>query len=74
MTYIAAPRTATPCSPARQRFSLLSLLVERAALLRQRRALKALDDRALDDIGLSRDEAQEEAKRPLWDAPESWRC
>lgn len=72
MTYIAAHRT--PCTPAPRRFSLLSLLADRAALLRQRRALRALDDRALEDIGLSRSEALGEAKRPVWDAPESWRC
>ena len=60
--------------PARRRFSLLSFVADRAALLRQRRALKALDARALDDVGVSRHDAQQEAKRPIWDAPESWRC
>ncbi|CUH87206.1 hypothetical protein PH5382_01131 [Phaeobacter sp. CECT 5382] len=74
MTYIAANRTAAPCTHTHRRFGLLSLLADRAALLRQRRALKKMDDRALDDIGLSRAQAEAEAKRPLWDAPESWRC
>lgn len=47
---------------------VLSLL----SLARQRRALARLDDRALHDIGITRSEAQSEAKRPVWDAPENW--
>ena len=43
------------------------------ALHRQRRALAALDDAALADIGLTRDEARAEAARPVWDAPDNWR-
>lgn len=42
-------------------------------LWRSRRALAALDDAALNDIGLTRREAQTEARRPFWDAPETWR-
>jgi uncharacterized protein YjiS (DUF1127 family) len=33
----------------------------------QRRALLALDDRLLRDIGMSRADAVREAKRPFWD-------
>lgn len=40
--------------------------------LRQRRRLAELDDALLRDIGLTRDEARAEARRPLWDVPESW--
>ena len=36
---------------------------------RQRQFLARLDDRTLADIGLTRDEAQIEASRPLWDIP-----
>jgi uncharacterized protein YjiS (DUF1127 family) len=35
-------------------------------LARQRRALLALDDRMLKDIGISRAEAEGEACRPFW--------
>ena len=41
-------------------------------LARQRRALARLDDRALKDIGVTRQDAQAEAARPLWDAPDNW--
>ena len=37
------------------------------------RALAALDDSALSDIGISRAAAQNEAQRPFWDAPDNWR-
>ncbi len=33
---------------------------------RQRRALAELDDHLLKDIGLSRDEARRESRKPLW--------
>jgi uncharacterized protein YjiS (DUF1127 family) len=33
---------------------------------RQRRALAELDDRLLDDIGITRSQATIEANRPLW--------
>lgn len=47
----------------------------RAALMlyRSRRALRDLDSHLLKDIGISRAEAQSEAKRALWDAPRVWR-
>jgi uncharacterized protein YjiS (DUF1127 family) len=39
------------------------------AVWTQRRDLRALDDDALADIGLSRREAEREARRPFWDLP-----
>ncbi|SFG23479.1 protein of unknown function [Palleronia marisminoris] len=39
----------------------------------QRRQLRTLDDRLLEDIGRSRAEADAEAGRPVWDAPSHWR-
>ena len=35
--------------------------------------LRALDDRMLRDIGLTRQEAEDEANRPIWDVPTHWR-
>ncbi|WP_428515664.1 DUF1127 domain-containing protein [Roseovarius sp.] len=36
-------------------------------MYRQRRALARLDDHALQDIGITRQEAMAEARRPIWD-------
>jgi len=44
-----------------------------AALRRQRAHLSRLDLRLLGDIGISPDEAEAEARRALWDVPDSWR-
>jgi uncharacterized protein YjiS (DUF1127 family) len=46
-------------------------LIQAALIVRrQRRALMALDDRMLADIGLSRSQAYGEASRPLTDLPQ----
>lgn len=50
---------------------LAARLSAMAAVRRQRAQLSRLDDAALADIGRSRDEAQAEARRPVWDVPPS---
>ncbi len=40
---------------------------------RQRNRLARLDDRALDDMGLTRADVAHELKRPVWDVPCHWR-
>ena len=52
---------------------LLALVQFGLVARRQRQHLASLDDRALADIGLTRDEATTEAARPLWDVPGNWR-
>ncbi len=47
-------------------------LAQTLGLWEQRRKLAVLDDAALRDIGLTRDEAVTEAQRPLWDVPANW--
>lgn len=42
------------------------------SLARQRRALAGLDADRLADIGVTRQEALEEADRPVWDVPAHW--
>jgi uncharacterized protein YjiS (DUF1127 family) len=39
------------------------------AVWRERRALARLDDARLADLGLTREEAMREARRPFWDLP-----
>lgn len=67
MTYIASSRAAFH-RPAR-RLKLSTIL----AAWRSRQHLKALDARALEDIGLSRAAARAEARRPIWDVPSTWK-
>ena len=55
--------------PAHQKIGLMGYV----DLYRQRRALAALDDTRLADIGISRHEAEAEASRPIWDAPDYWK-
>lgn len=49
-------------------------LADLAELHRQRRALSRLDARSLEDMGVTRREAEAEARRPVWDVPAAWRC
>lgn len=42
------------------------------ALSRQRRRLAQLDAAQLRDIGLTREQAADEARRYFWDAPAHW--
>ncbi len=65
--------TAAACIPAARRPLRTRGLMELFGLWRQRRCLASLDDHLLRDIGLTRDAALREARRPLWDAPQSWR-
>lgn len=69
--------TATTSRPARRtaakpRLPLLARISLHLSAWRQRRQLAKLDARALDDIGVTRAEADAEARRGLWSAPEHW--
>lgn len=64
MAYVAASPRKTSIV-RRQRLSMLDLI----SVYRQRRDLARLDDRALKDIGISREQADREARRPFWDLP-----
>ena len=52
---------------------LLARILAAEALARSRRRLGRLDDHILRDIGLTRDQAESEAQRPIWDAPLHWK-
>ncbi len=60
-------------SRSRRAPPLLFRLAQLFALRRHRRQLRNLDDRMLQDIGITRREAREESQRPFWDAPDHWR-
>lgn len=60
----------------RVRLAQIRAWVQRALeISRQRRALYQLDDTALNDLGLSRADAWQEADKPFWEQPaEAARC
>jgi uncharacterized protein YjiS (DUF1127 family) len=53
--------------------AVMRRLTTMRALHRQRARLAALDQAALDDIGITRAMAEAEARRPVWDIPVRWR-
>lgn len=57
--------------PARS--GLMQRMLAAIAIRRSRARLLDLDDRILRDIGVSRHDAEAEARRPLWDAPDHWK-
>ena len=56
----------------RSRFSILRQISKMIAVRRQRHELGAAPDYLLEDIGVTKAQAQAEAKRPVWDVPENW--
>lgn len=62
-----------PKPERRARPSLWAQITQTIGLVRQRRSLAALDAHILRDIGITPDEAQAEAAKPLWDVPRHWR-
>ena len=72
--------TRTALRPARAA-SWMQRISHVRALCRSRRALASLTDAQRADVGLSKAQAEAEAKRPfwdapgdIWDAPNHWRC
>ena len=57
---------------APRRKGVLQVLLTADDLWRERRALARLDADALADIGYTAREAEIEARRPVWDAPDRW--
>ena len=63
----------SPSRPRRGLGSLLAAIPRALALRQQRNRLAALDARMLKDIGVTPRMAEDEAARPVWDAPQHWR-
>ncbi len=67
----AAPLSAPVRRP--RSTSLLQRIGQLFALRRQRDRLRHLPPHILRDIGLTPEQAEREADRPVWDAPRHWR-
>ena len=65
--------TVLPHRPAADTHSFLGGVMRAFKLRQSRRALAGLSAEQLADIGITREEADKEAARPLWDAPAHWR-
>lgn len=63
----SAPIAARP-APRRHLFGFLAL----DSLRRQRNDLRKLTDEQLRDVGLTRAQADAEARRRIWDVPAHW--
>ncbi|WP_371226832.1 DUF1127 domain-containing protein [Roseovarius sp. 2305UL8-3] len=68
MTFLTNTHSASCRGSAPRRFSLMTLF----SIARERRALSQLNADQLRDIGVSAHNAEAEARRPIWDAPDMW--
>ena len=57
-----------------RRLSFVARLTQALALHRSRARLAELEPHLLADIGLDEKTAQSEARRSVWDAPDTWKC
>lgn len=76
MTKFITASAADLCLPGARgpaRRTLLAFLRDMLAFRRQQRDLRALPPHLLNDVGITREEALHEAKKPVWNAPEYWR-
>lgn len=64
--------TCTNAPTAKRNFSLLAWIATVVETRRERAALAQLDASRLEDIGLTRAQADHEANRPIWDVPSHW--
>lgn len=71
MAHHAIHRPATSTRPL-GRFSPINLLIAAFRARRSRAQLSALDDRMLEDVGITPREAAREHHKPLWDVPAHW--
>ena len=62
----SAPGGRAPASSGSRAASLLRYILTCSDRIRQRRALQALDDWVLKDIGLSRADVMHEYDKPFW--------
>jgi uncharacterized protein YjiS (DUF1127 family) len=62
-----------PAAFAFNPFAVVARMMQASAMRRQLRHLGELDAYLLDDMGLTRQQAEELSRLPAWDAPSYWR-
>jgi uncharacterized protein YjiS (DUF1127 family) len=73
MEYLASRRSGLYGGSVRPQ-NLIGRVFTMLSLHYSRRSLERMDDALLRDIGITREEAYREARRPIWDVPASWRA
>ena len=71
-TFQAPAAATTGRNAVDQIFFGLGRIHDMLALRRQREALRNLEDHQLEDIGVTRAQADDEANRAAWDVPSHW--
>ena len=69
MNVIALPRRSAVTVSAPQPRTLFAWVAKAFTIARERQELKHLDAHLLRDIGLSQEDVDREAARPMWDLP-----
>ncbi len=69
---VTVSRARVDCAEIKPRRSLRGRIADMVGVHRQRKTLENLDDHMLHDIGISRQDAKIEAKKPVWDVPRHW--
>ncbi|MEO1238516.1 MAG: DUF1127 domain-containing protein [Pseudomonadota bacterium] len=62
-----------PTVPLRRRTGIIAKISSLLALFSERRRLADMPDHMLKDLGITRQEAEAEARRSIWDSPSHWR-
>ena len=57
---------------ALRKVGVFGVLLRAHAIWRERQQLASLDAHLLNDIGVTKEQADAEAERPVWDAPARW--
>lgn len=73
MAMISSGRAYGASVPAPRPASLIARVFSLLGLYSSRQSLARLDDAMLDDIGITRAQAQRESRRSMWDVPSNWR-
>lgn len=73
MTTCNTPANKVAHTFTKQRPSVFTVIAQIIETRGQRRALRQLNWDALNDLGLTYEDAKREAGRPFWDVPATWR-
>ncbi|KPN64164.1 hypothetical protein AKJ29_16065 [Aliiroseovarius crassostreae] len=74
MTAFVQTHTCPSTSDRKGFFSALRWMTHALQIRRERQLLSEMSATRLEDIGVTRDQALNEAQKPIWDVPAHWVC